>query len=291
VSATGSILEVVIPVVVFYVMFVVGMSLGLADFKRVASQPLAVVLGTLGPFVFLPLCALAIVSILDMEPHIEGGLLLIAMCPGGGISNFFAYIARANTALSVSMTAVSSLGAILMMPVIMWLYSFIDLGEAGLAAPVSLLVIQLLVMILIPTALGMTVRFYKESFARQQEVALRRSSMIAIAGLVIFVIIQDFETLRSDGVQTVLISMIFTASALGVALIVGRLGGLNVRDRFTLGIEYVVQNVAIAVTLAVTVYGNVAFATFGSVYFLASLPLVMVVTVVFRRSQYRSATA
>ena len=121
-SFTKTFIDISIPILVFFTMIVVGLDLTTEDFRRVMRKPGAVVFGTLGQFIFLPVVAILLVRAIELEPYILSDILLIAACPGGGICNFYVYLARSNTVLSVTLTAVSCLLAAIILPALMKAY-------------------------------------------------------------------------------------------------------------------------------------------------------------------------
>jgi len=110
--------DIAIPVVVIMMMFVVGMELSLEDFRRVHGYPKPVLVGTAGQLIILPLIAVLLTLVLDPPRHIVAGMVLVAACPAGAISNFYVYLARANVALSVTLTAVTTILAFVTLPVL-----------------------------------------------------------------------------------------------------------------------------------------------------------------------------
>src|SRR5262245_3395424 len=112
------IVDVAVPVIVFLTMTAVGLDLSPAEFRRVRERPLVVAAGWIGPLILLPPIAVGLVRFLDLPEKIAAGLLLIAACPVGGISNAYSYLARASTALSVTLTSISCLAAPVTMPLL-----------------------------------------------------------------------------------------------------------------------------------------------------------------------------
>ena len=128
-----------IPAMNFVLLAAVGLDLSREDFTRVRGQGPVVATGLIAPVILLPPLALALVGLFQPAPDVAASLLLIAACPIGGISNTYSYLAQASTALSVTLTAVSCLAAIVTIPVIGGGFE-LALGERlGLSAPISLL--------------------------------------------------------------------------------------------------------------------------------------------------------
>jgi BASS family bile acid:Na+ symporter len=276
------ILDVAIPAVVFLSMIVVGLDLTAADFERVRRQPGLVAAGLVGPLLLLPPAALLLVRVLEPPPHLEAGLLLIATCPVGGISNTYNYLARASTALSVTLTGISCLLAVVTMPLVARVFELVLGRPFGFAIPVATLLGQLVLMLLTPIALGMALRRLAPAFAARHERVLRAAAMIGLALLVVFVIVQENERFRDGMGETVLLA----AGLVVMALAAGALVGLIVRaapaDGFTLSVEFATRNVAVATVVAISLLGEVRFAVFATVYFLVELLIAGIVITAWR---------
>jgi BASS family bile acid:Na+ symporter len=163
-----SVLDVGIPVVAFLIMTIVGLDLTRADFERVRRRPRVLVAGLLGPLLLLPpialaVVALAVVALVPMPEEIRAGLLLLAVCPVGGISNTYNYLARASTALSMTLTAGSCLLAVVTMPLLAHLFEAALGRPFGYRAPAGPLAVQVLGMLVLPVAVSATTYFFTES--------------------------------------------------------------------------------------------------------------------------------
>lgn len=274
---------VAVPLMVIYVMFVVGLSLTWLDFVRLKRTKIAILLGSLGPFLILPLFAVALVVFLDLAPYIEAGILLISICPGGGLSNFYTYLARASTALSISMTGISSLLAIIMMPILMSALVFFELNDQVFAVPIPRLIGQLIVTLLLPIAAGMWLRSRFDGFVTDHENAFKISSILVVISLVIFVLISGPAATFEEWLQITLVCILFCLLAMSSGFLVSRFAGLSRSDRFTLMVEYAVQNNALAAVIAVSLLGHLQFATMAAIYFLVQFPIIMGVILLYRK--------
>ncbi len=182
------VLDITVPVLVIVMMGVVGMELTVEDFRRVAWQPGLVAAATAGQVVLLPLIALALVRCLTPPPYVVHGMLLVAACPAGSLANVYAYLARANVALAVTLTAVSNVVAVLTTPLL------VAAGPAylGEAAPFTIPALtiggQLVLMLLLPLLAGMAVRrAYPEATERYRRLVfgVGLGALAALIGLVI----------------------------------------------------------------------------------------------------------
>jgi len=276
-------IDIAIPMMVIYVMFVVGLTLTRADFSRLRQTPVAILLGSLGPFLILPVFAVVLVTALDLAPWVETGILLISICPGGGISNFYTYIARANTALSISMTGISTLLAIVMMPILMSVLVALDLNTQVFEVPIPQLMRQLLITLILPIVIGMWVRSRFPGFAIGNEILFRITSILVVICLTTFILIEGPAMTFQNAVEITFFSLLSSFFAMGAGFLVGRLAGLNKGDRFTLMVEYAVQNIGIAAVIAVTLMGQLQFATMAAIYFVVQLPVIAIAILLYRK--------
>jgi BASS family bile acid:Na+ symporter len=267
------VLETGVPVVAFLMMVAVGLDVTRADLRRVASLAPAIAAITLGQAVLLPIAAWLLTALVP-SAHIAAFLLLVGACPGGGMSNVYVYLARANTALSVTLTAISSLGALATMPVVFTAYRLVAGRDAGFAVPLPTLLAQLLIMAVIPVTAGAWIRDRYPELERAYGGRFRALSAAGVVLIVSIGIVQSAGTLTIDlaaggGVATILVALGMAAGwLLGAAL---RMGAA---DRFTLLVEFAVRNLAIAMVIEVTLLGHPDFIAFGALALLGQAVLV-----------------
>jgi bile acid:Na+ symporter, BASS family len=182
-----------VPALVFSAMVVVGMELTIDDFRRVARQPRKVVAATAGQIVLLPVLGWALVHFLNLPPPINRGVLLVAACPSGGMANVYTYLARANVALSVTLTAVSCLAAVLTMPLALALLQAQDGESTGFPVPFGLLAGHLFLLLVLPVLAGMGIRRRWPDVTKRHRHTLLGFSIATLAALLGFVIVQKTE--------------------------------------------------------------------------------------------------
>jgi BASS family bile acid:Na+ symporter len=278
-----------VPAIAFLVLLGVGLDLAPADFARVRRQPRVVAVGLVGPLLVLPPLALLLVVLFAPSADLQTGLLLVAACPIGGISTTYSYLAGASTALSISLTASSSLLAVVTIPILGRVFGAV-LGQGmGLTAPLPLIVAQLLLMLALPVSLGMWARFRHPALALRSQRYLKAVGFGGLAALLLAIVASD-PVLFVNGLRsTVPLAAMFVAASFVAGWLVGRAAGTSPQDRFTLATEFATRNVAVAASIAVTLAGRVEFAVFAMTYFLTELPLMLAAIAVFRRSQPASA--
>jgi BASS family bile acid:Na+ symporter len=275
------VLDIGIPLVAILIMIPVGLELTLEDFRRVTRSPRVVCAALAGQVLLLPLCAVALVQVLDLKAHIMMGLLLIAACPAGGLSNYYTYLARARTALSVSLTALSCVAALGTMPLVMAAYKF--LGESiRFEVPAGRLIGHAFLMLVVPILAGMAVRHYYPAVAARHDMAFRRVSLAGLALLIGYIVSEEGGRVVEEITETVAAAGMFVFLAMASGYGVGTLSGADGKDSFTLLIEFAVRNVAIATAIAVTVFGRTEFAAFATAYFLIETPILCAAILLFR---------
>jgi BASS family bile acid:Na+ symporter len=266
-------------------MSVVGLELTIADFRRVAAFPKVVLWGTLAQLSILPLCTAVLLLIYPLAGHIAAGMVLIAAAPGGGISNVFTYLAGANTALSVILTAVASLAAVVTFPLLSAFGIELLLGEhIAVEVPIVPLIGQLVVLIFLPIALGMVVRQRRSDLARRYATPLRRFTFLAIIGLLVIAMASDTTGLAADVTQGLIAALAWTLMAMGLGWGLARMAGLERDDSFTFLIEFSVKNVGLAAIVALAILERPDLAVFFGSYVLIGYPLAALFAIGFRKA-------
>ena len=278
------VLDVAVPVVTFLVMTIVGLDLSRPDFERVRARPRILVAGLLGPFLLLPPIALAVLAVVPMPEEIRAGLLLLAVCPVGGISNTYNYLARASTALSVTLTAVSCLLAVVTMPLLTRLFEVVLGRPFGFRAPVGPLAAQILGMLVLPVAVGMTLRARAPGFASRHETAFRRAAFAGIVLIIGFVLWSEWGRFLANLAASAGAAALFVLLAMGAGFLVALGAGADRRERFTLSVEFATRNTAIAAAVAITLLGDTRFAVFATTYFFTEAVPLLAAVAAFRRA-------
>jgi bile acid:Na+ symporter, BASS family len=278
------VLDVAVPAVTFLVMTIVGLDLSRPDFERVRARPRILVAGLLGPFLLLPPIALAVLALVPMPEEIRAGLLLLAVCPVGGISNTYNYLARASTALSVTLTAVSCLLAVVTMPLLTRLFEAVLGRPFGFRAPVGPLAAQILGMLVLPVAVGMTLRARAPGFASRHETAFRRAAFAGIVLIIGFVLWSEWSRFLANLAASAGAAALFVLLAMGAGFLVALGAGADRRERFTLSVEFATRNTAIAAAVAITLLGDTRFAVFATTYFFTEAVPLLAAVAAFRRA-------
>lgn len=279
-----SAIDVGVPLLVLVAMFVVGTELTIDDFRRIVRRPGIVVMATLGQFIALPVIAWILVSCLPLQPAIAQGVLLVAACPSGTMANLYASLARSNVALSVTLTAVSSLAALPLTPLVLGFLETRTTESQRLTVPLGILAAQLIVLLILPVLSGMVIRHRWPEFTRRHSRKLLGISVTCLVLLLLAIIDQESARFVSTLSEIAVAASLLTILGFAAGWIIGWFGGADASDRLTLGLVFVVRNVGIATAIAVSVLGRLEFAVFATAYFLAQSPFLVALVCVVRRS-------
>lgn len=267
-----------VPSGVFLLMLVAGTEVRLTDFLRLRSATRTVLAGSLGQLVALPPLVLLIHIIASTPPSIALGMLLLALCPGGGISNYYCYLARCNVLLSATITAVGTLLALITIP--LWLALLPALSNAAIAfaeVPAVTVLAQLVMLMVLPMGFGILVRWAFPDEIEKLGKPLRSVSIgivTVILGAVVMTVAGELSGLLVD------ITVSATLFVVGAMLVGWGLGfGLSERDRAVLVMEAGVRNIGVALilgraTLSQDAFG--VFVTFLAGYFTIEIAIMLI---------------
>ena len=257
----------ILAVSLIIIMLGMGLSLVAADFKRVFLYPKAVVVGLLNQLVLLPLIAFGVTMLVPTRPEIAVGLMILAACPGGPTSNLIAHLAKADTALSVSLTALSSFITLLTIPFIVnfSLTHFLDAGEV-IKLDVVNTIVQILVIVIIPVSLGMLIRRYKEAFAIKMEKPVRVASGLVLVLVIVGLVIKEKDNMVAYLEEAGLVALLLNVATMLVGYLSARMLKINKKMARSISIESGIQNGTLAITIAVVLLGSTEFAITPAVY-------------------------
>ena len=242
------------------VMFGVALDLSVDDFRTVARTPRGAAIGLVAQFILLPAATWALTMVLDLRPSIALGMILVAACPGGNISNVITHLARGNTALSIGMTALSTGAAVVMTPFNITFWGGLNPGTAAILREVRLSPLDLLLTVVtilgIPLVLGMTVAARRPGFAARVRKPMKALSLLFFAAIVVVALQRNWDAfLTYVGVVMGLVAL-HNALALGIGYGAARAAGLGSRDARAVSIEVGIQNSALGLTLIFTFFAG-----------------------------------
>ena len=244
------------------IMFGMGLTLQAEDFKVVFSRPRDVLVGCLAQFTVMPLLAFALTKIFRLEPALAIGVILVGCCPGGTASNVITYLAKGDLALSVGMTAVSTLLAPVLTPLLVWLLA----GETVDVDVVGML-LSILWVVILPIALGLLVKRFWPRATEQASAYLPALSTLAICLIVLIVIAANAHKLLYGGLVILLVVVLHNVCGLGAGYLIGKLLRLTPAKRRAISVEVGMQNSGLASSLATLHFAAYPLATIPGALF------------------------
>jgi len=240
---------IVLPILTV-LMFDLGLCLKLQDFARVVKAPKAVLLALFGQIVLLPLIALGIGRAFGLAPVFFLGLILIACCPGGSSSNIFSKLAGGDVALSVTLTALSSLITLVTVPLVMAWATEAAGSAVGITLPVGNLLKQNLLLMLLPVLAGIGVNHFRPKAAAAIDKVLSKAAFPALMVLISVFFAQHYRTIFANMATLGLCVTLLILLSAGAAAGLSRLFRVDGRQRRTIVIEVGMQNAAQAIAVA-----------------------------------------
>lgn len=244
------------------IMFGMGMSLRLEDFKIVFSRPKDVIIGCLAQFTIMPLLAWGLSQAFQLDEALALGVVLVGCCPGGTASNVITYLAKGDLALSVGMTGVSTLLAPFLTPLLTWIL-------AGKSVDVDVLnmFLSILWVVILPIVVGLFVKWLWPKFTEKATDYLPAFSSIAIALIVAIVISANAEKLLAGGLLIVIVVVLHNVCGLGLGYLIGRMLRLSEPKMRAISIEVGMQNSGLASSLATIHFAAYPLATIPGAIF------------------------
>ena len=254
---------IVLPILTL-LMFDLGLALKPADFKLIAERPKPVIIGLVGQIILLPLIAWGICSLspltTNLSPLFIIGIMLVACSPGGSSSNVFSMLAKGDVALSVTLTACSSILTLFTLPLIMaWVTKSVQMSDISILSPegtrliqlpVGKLLVQNIVLMVVPISIGFIVNLFKPIAAEKIHNVLKRIAMPALVLLVTIFFFQHKQTIVAEFGSLGLTMSILILATTSCGALMAWLFRLTTKERRTLVIEIGMQNAAQAITIA-----------------------------------------
>jgi len=258
----GHIRPTVINYLLGVVMFGMGLTLNLRDFKIVFSRPKDVIIGCLAQFTVMPLLAWGLARMFGLDEALALGVVLVGCCPGGTASNVITYLAKGDLALSVGMTGVSTLLAPFLTPLLTW-----ALAGKSVDVDVASMFLSILWVVILPIVIGLLVKWLWPKFTERATDYLPAFSSIAIAFIVAIIIAANADKLFTGGLIIVLVVMLHNVCGLSLGYLIGRLLGLSDPKKRAISIEVGMQNSGLASSLATIHFAAYPLATIPGAIF------------------------
>ena len=274
--------DVILPLALAFIMFVLGLGLTGADFLRVIKQPRDFFVGAFSQIIMLPIIAFILVKIWPIAPELAIGVMIIAAAPGGVTSNLLTSFAKGDVALSISLTAIISLLCVITIPFIV-LTSVDLLGGINTTQNISLFTMSrdMFLIVTVPVILGMMLRKFSSSIALKLEPISKKISIMLFILVLLGAILAERENVISYFVQAGFITLILNIVMMVVAYYVAKFLASGTKQKKCITIECGLQNGTLAIFVATSIFGGgmyvIPAATYSLIMFATSLIFVYLV--------------
>jgi BASS family bile acid:Na+ symporter len=249
-----NVIDLLLPAALAFIMFALGLALELSDFKRVFARPRAMAVGLLAQMLVVPALAWGIAVALKLPATMAVGLMILAACPGGVSAGLITHLARGETALSISLTGVTSVAAIASVPVVIdaSLHHCTGAGST-VDLPVARLVRGVFVLTTLPVALGMSLRHWQRRLAQRMERGAGRMATLFFVAIVVATFVSQQQALRDHLMQVGPAAALLNLAAMTLGASLAAIAGLRWRDRIAIASESGLQNAALGIYIATQV--------------------------------------
>ena len=274
--------DVILPLALAFIMFVLGLGLTGADFLRVVKQPRDFFVGSFSQIILLPIIAFLLIKIWPIAPELAIGVMIIAAAPGGVTSNLLTSFAKGDVALSISLTAIISLICVFTIPFIV-LTSVDLLDVSGVDPNISLVSMSrdMFLIVTVPVILGMILRKISYGITSKLEPIAKKISIILFILVLLGAIAAERENVVSYFAQAGLITLVLNVVMMIVAYYVAQLLASGTKQKKCITIECGLQNGTLAIFVATSIFGGgmyvIPAATYSLIMFATSLIFVYLV--------------
>ena len=281
----GAVTDIILPLALAFIMFSLGLGLTLDDFARVARRPRDFIVGAISQVILLPVVAFVLVSVWSLPPELAIGVMLIAAAPGGVTSNILTAFARGDVALSISLTAVISLLSVVTIPiVVVFAHAQLVGGEVG-DVSVTQMAISIFVIVTAPVVLGLAARRLCEGFAIRLEPVTRQVSALLFALVLVGAIFQERANIVEYFAQAGLIALVLNLTMMLLAYLIARMFASGTKQRIAISIECGLQNGALAIAVAMLLFGKGLTVVPAATYSLVMFATALIYIVILRRNE------
>lgn len=268
--SSGLISNVLLPLALAVIMFGLGLSLKIVDFKRIFVYPKAILIGSFTQLVLLPILGFTIAALLLKDtPELAIGLIILAMCPGGPTSNLLTHLANGDTALCISLTAISSIVKIFTIPIMVNIAIMHYIGVASeFHLDVLSSILKIVTITIVPAGIGMLVKSWVPAFAQSAQKPVKIMSAIFLILVILAAIYQERGTIVQSMIIAGPAALLLNLSGMLLGYYIPRIFSLPLSQQITISIETSIQNgtLAIAIASSPLMLGNSTMAIPAVVY-------------------------
>ena len=245
---------ILLPIALAVIMVSLGLSLTVADFRRVVTYPRGVGVGMLNLALISPALAFGVAELWSLEPALAVGLVLLGASPGGTTANMLTHLARGDTALSITMTAISSVAAVVTVPLFLGLATaHFDAEALDQSVDMVGVVVRVLLITVVPLAVGMLLRARSPERVEAIEPRVKRIALAVFVAVVIGAIIAENERVLDNLGEVALAAITLNIAAMAVSFAIARVAGLDDRQTTAVAIELGVHNATLAIAIGASI--------------------------------------
>lgn len=243
--------SVVLPLALAVIMFTLGLGLTIADFRRVFVYPRGISIGMVNLLLVSPLLAFVMAELFNLDPLLALGLVLLGASPGGTLSNVFTHIAKGETAMSVTMTAISSVTALVAIPFYLGLANeYFEAGNSLDGVNMWGVVLRTFLITILPLSLGMWARSRAPERMEELRPALSRASLVLFVLVVIGAVVSEFELIRENFTRVAGAALALNVVAMTFSFTASKLARLSDRQATAIALELGIHNATVAIVVA-----------------------------------------
>ena len=268
------------PIGLAIIMLTLGFGLTIQDFLRIIKIPKDFLIGFICQLILLPIVAFIIILLLNPIPELAIGLILIACAPGGVTSNVITKFANGDVALSVSLTAVTSLVSIITVPLIIFnSINFFEIDDISKDISMLGIALKMFFVVTVPVIIGMLVRHFARDFIENRAILFQRISIIVFAIVFIAIYVSEWEHIIHFIVNAGIITLILNLTMMIISFYIAKFFASGVAQQRSIAIESGLQNGTLAVFVGTQIFGESALLTY--MVPTAAYVLIMMVTSIF----------
>ncbi len=262
----NAITDLLMPIAIGIIMLGLGLSLTLADFKRMFIYPKAITVGLITQTILLPIICFGIIALFGLPPELAVGMMLLAAAPGGATANLYSHLAKGDVALNITLTAINSILSLVTLPLIINFSLNYFLGEGQYIPPQTKKVLEVIFIILIPVAIGMLIRSKNAAFAQKMNTPVRVFSIALLAGLIIVALIKERATLLESFAQVGFAALLFNLTSMLVGYYLPLFLKIERKQAIAIGMEIGIHNGTLAIFIALNVLQSSAMTIAPAIY-------------------------
>jgi BASS family bile acid:Na+ symporter len=259
--------SVILPLSIAIIMVTLGMTLTIADFRRIFTQPKPVLIGLFCQMILLPLLGFAVAGIFALPAIYAISLILLAVSPDGATSNLIIHAGDGDRALGITLTAITNMLAFVTIPIgLGFAYSIYGSGALDIDFPVMDTMIQVAVITLIPTLIGMGIRQWKPDFAENSKRWSKIFATVFLFLVIAALVAQNWDVIVRDGPRFAPAFIVLNVVSLIIGYYVSKFAGIDHIQSMTIAIETGLQNSTVSITVAITLLNNNDMAVIPGLY-------------------------